>query len=259
MLKYGRYSFSKISLWDQCPFKFYIHYVLRPDAKKISSFYLDKGNLVHGVIESLLKDELQSYSIPTYEYLTSKNKKEIFASILNFCSFKKFKEIKEQSNKSIEETFYLDIHMNPCEKKDAALKGKIDIFYPYDNQVWIYDWKTTGSTLEKIKKWPKSADQLEVYALWAMQKYGYDEAICHFAYVDVNYYDKKIFTKDDIPELKEKWYHKIDAIEDCEDFHKKKSRLCDYCDIKEFCDVHSSIEEAIYFDSMFCEFDEIPY
>ena len=204
MLKYGRYSFSKISMWEQCPFKFYIHYVLRPDAKKISSFYLDKGNLVHGVIESLLKDQLSSYSIPTYKYLTQKHKKEIFNSILNFCSYTKFKNIKEKPKKFIEETFYLDINMNPCEKKAVALKGKIDLFYPEDNQLWIYDWKTTGSTLEKIKKWPKKPDQLEVYALWALQKYQYNEAICYFAYVDINHYDKKIFTKDDIPELKEK-------------------------------------------------------
>lgn len=241
-MKYAPYSYSKISLYEQCPYRFYIQYILKPKIKVPASYYLEKGNFVHSLIESILKENIKEFKIPSFKILQQKDKVSIYKTILDFCSHTQFKNIKVYDNKLIEHKFFLDTEISPTDKKNCLIKGKIDLLYETDKQLWIYDWKTTGQTIEKLKKYPKKDDQLELYALWGLQQYKLNEAFCSFAYVDVNYYDERIFTIDDIPELKEKWIQKIETIEETTYFDRHKTVLCDYCENQSFCEKTQQIE-----------------
>ena len=94
--KYLPYSFSKISTYKQCAKKFEFQYILKPATDvEVNKFHLEKGDLVHLLIENVLKGTISTFKPPKYDFLTSENIKEIYSLVIKFCKSEFFLRYKK--------------------------------------------------------------------------------------------------------------------------------------------------------------------
>ena len=71
------WSFSRIHLWEQCPYAFYLQYI--EGVKGIDNFWAENGKAVHLTLEKFFKDELTLEEMPHF-YI------ERFDNICNYAS-----------------------------------------------------------------------------------------------------------------------------------------------------------------------------
>ena len=235
-MKYAPYSYSKMSCWNSCAKKFYFQYIAKVKVDK-PQIHLQRGKLVHGLIEAIIKNSVKDYNIKQFNL----EKEDIDRSInivKSFCSTPNFRSIAKQTYyKFTEHEFLLNNSLNPTfDKKSALLKGFIDLICVKDNDILkIFDWKTGGKSIANISAFPLSEYQFEVYALYALQKYEMKNCICYYGYVEHDHFVEFSFDANDIERIKSKVFDNINSIETDTEFKKTINKLCDYCDFKELC------------------------
>jgi len=239
--KFSPYSHSKMETWVSCPQKFNYQYIIKPPRTFVPSPILEKGTLFHAILEFDIEDDLDNFDIPDkFKALTKKDKKEIVTQALTFTvKSKKYKKIKNLSGIKVpEQEMFLGSDLKPVETlQESLIRGFIDLII-WDEKTktcHIYDWKTGGKSKEALKKWPKSRDQLELYAIWAHETYGAEVINTAFVYAEHDYLAEYRFTKDDINALKSKFQLKIEGIENDGVYGKNLTQLCAWCDFKELC------------------------
>jgi ATP-dependent exoDNAse (exonuclease V) beta subunit len=239
--KYAPYSFSKMDSWLKCPKKFYYSYIEKPDIEIQPSPILEKGTLFHAVLEYDIKDKLEDFSCDAkFEALTDEDIDIILEQACLFTEqspiYKRIKKIKGKKYTELE--FFLNKFLEPTDGySNALIRGFIDlIIYDEKNKkVYIYDWKTGGKSPENIKKYPKSKDQLEVYAIWAFQVFDVENIETAYIFVEHDVDITYQFNIDELDYLKEKWLKIISDIEKDEEFKRLPTILCAWCDYKEYC------------------------
>ena len=239
--KYTPYSHSRMESWVGCPKKFEYQYIIRPERVDVPNPILEKGTLFHSVLEHDVTDDLDNFSLDDeFKALTSKDAEGIIEQALLFTETSEmYKKIKNTRGKKVsEQEMFLGKDLDGVEDdSEALIRGFID-FMIYDELpsiCYIYDWKTGGKSKENLVKWPKPKDQLELYAIWAIEVFDVDTVETGFVYVEQDHMAKKTFTREDIPALKKKFKDKIANIEKDKTFNKKLTRLCAWCDFRELC------------------------
>jgi len=238
---YAPYSHSKMESWISCPKKFQYAYIIKPPSVRVDSPILEKGTLFHGILEFDIVNKLEEFSIPDqFSALTHKDAEEIIGQALTFTEesgiYKWIKSIKGE--KISEQEMFLGDKLQCVDGIDEALiRGFIDliIYDKTNNACFIFDWKTGGKSKESLIKWPKSKDQLELYAIWAYEKYGVEYIEASFVYVEHEHISKIVVDAQDIPSLKKKIQTKINNIENDSNFPQNLTTLCLWCDYKELC------------------------
>ncbi len=263
------YSYSKISTFEKCPYKFKLRYIdkIPPEIKGTIEVHL--GIAVHQTLEWLYKEVMQK-NIPELDNLIIYYKnfwqKKYNSNIL---IVKKNLTERDYFNKGV--TFLINYYTQnspfnegtiECEKKvvfnldekgNYKLQGFIDRFaYNLEKEEYeIHDYKT-ANYLPSDEEMHKDK-QLALYCI-AIKEYLSESEKDKEISLNWHYlaHSKKISIKKTIEQLenlREEVIKIIEKIELTEYFPKKSSRLCDWCEYKALCK-KSEISESIYPDKI---------
>ena len=243
------YSYSKLSCFEQCPFKYKLRYIekIKPEIEPIIEIHL--GKTVHDSLEWLY-NKVKKNKIPTAEELIqhySKNWQDTYKP--EFVITDKKLTQKDYFNKGV--GFLLNYYMEhkpfddntlETEKKilfnlgNSQILGYIDrIAYDENKKEYvIHDYKTSGSlpTKEKID----NDRQLSIYSLAVQELFGKQErSLLVWHYLNFN---KQIFARksnQELEQLKQDILNLIQKIEFAKQFPTNKATLCNWCEYKNMC------------------------
>ncbi len=225
-MKYGPYSYSRQSTYYSCPNKFKLTYIDKIFITS-DSYALKKGSWLHESIENILLGS-KIKQPKDMEPEESKECKTILKGFLESDFFKSILHLSETYEMKVEEGVGFDEHFNIVPYNEASFfRGFIDLHLYSEKKCIIIDWKS--GKLKSLEN--QDFLQNEIYALWFLLKNPEVwEVSVVFFYLEHNRYNRKIITRDDIGNLKNKIYKRIEKIEDTEDFKKTITKLCGYCD-----------------------------
>lgn len=217
------WSFSKYSLYKQCPFKFKL--IALDKCKEPSSPALARGREIHDQIEAYLKDR---GGLP--ESCEDHFKME-FEHMKNLFS-------KRLSGALAEEEWAFTKTWQPTHWRDWAtgwLRSKVDCLYTKDqNTIMLFDWKT-GKYNPKYSL-EKYLEQLELYSLLGLLMVEHAEKVIpKLVFVDAGVVfpadqaEPLCYYRRDIEDLKIKWEKRIAPMFEDMAFKPKASALCQFC------------------------------
>lgn len=232
-MKYSPYSFSKIEAYASCPNKFKLNYIgnIKVPSENIA---LEKGGYIHQIIEDFLND------LPwdsDFEFkLATKEQQEEFKKIADSAIatdyYKTLKKLCMASDVfEVERGFSLTHAFLPRDYDDEnkLLHGFIDLYAIKGIGALVLDHKTGK---KKEERW-QSYDQTMLYAMWIMKKYPQVQSVkCVYSYVEHDYRNVKVFTRDELQYIENKYRTKIEKIENDTKFEKNVTKLCNWCDFK---------------------------
>jgi RecB family exonuclease len=217
-MKFAPYSFSKLSLYDKCPYQWrlkYLNHVIWAEPSKAT----ERGKYIHQCLETF--PHLREFE---FKFLSPDEVKEIHRyldkivaidfvhdHLIKYCLRKEF-EINLGFNFE-----YVD------SKEKAMLHGFIDyIGQKKKGEIIVIDWKTGKSTADDF--------QLEFYACWAFAVFkNINTVSATFVYIDLDKTRTLTFTRDQFDSLKAKIMERINKIEATEVFEKKVNQYCTHC------------------------------
>jgi len=243
------YSYSKLSCFEQCPFKYKLRYIekIKPEIEPIIEIHL--GKTVHDSLEWLY-NQVKKNKILTAEELIqhySENWQKTYKS--EFVITDKNLTQKDYFNKGV--GFLLNYYMKHRPFDDNTLETEKKILFnlgnsqilgyvdriAYDekkNEYVIHDYKTSGSlpTKEKID----NDKQLSIYSLAVQELFGKNQrSLLVWHYLNFN---KQIFARksnQELEQLKQDILELIQKIESTKQFSTNKSALCNWCEYKNMC------------------------
>lgn len=205
------YSFSRLSLYERCPYAFYLRYIEKREESYNEPLAL--GSAVHKAIQEILGGlsesdallsgwtEIDFFPINPEEYKKLVNK----APVTQGYGL--------ESNVSVEEHFKVPLS---DDSNAPVIQGYIDLIEKPFGTILFTDWKTNRIMYE-----PMDTMQLPLYA-WALQQtYGIDSITGQFHFLRFNIKNKKTktFTQNEM-ETARSWAEDL-AI----DIEKKLDRL----------------------------------
>lgn len=258
------YSHSQLSVYEQCPLKFKIHYldkIRREEEQGIEAFL---GTMVHETLKKCYDDikltrlntlnELLLY----YENLWQKNwndaivitKKDItrehyraLGKIMIEGYYKRYSPFNQDKTVGTEMLFNFSLD----DENKYRLRGYIDrLSSPGNNIFEIHDYKT-GAHLP-IQAEVDSDRQLGLYQVGVQNKWPATKnikLIWHYMAFDTEMVSSR--SGHSISRLVAETKNLIDEIESTVDFMPKESALCDWCEYPDLCPVrkHSYVVEAL--------------
>jgi len=247
------YSHSKLSSFEQCPYKYKLRYIdkIIPEIGKSIEAHL--GTCVHDTLEWLYKKVLEG-KIPTIDeaiVFYSESWKENYTE--DIVIVKNEMQIKDYFEKGVR--FLLDYYIKhqPFDDNTLELEKKIILeledsgkIYKIrgfidrlahnlaTNELEIHDYKTAGTLPSQDKI--DDDRQLSLYSIAIKQIFGQEKQVCQiWHYLNFN---KKICTRktdEELEKLKKETIELINKIESTTEFPTNKSTLCSWCEYKSQC------------------------
>ncbi len=245
------YSHSRLSTFEQCPFKFKLKYIdkLKPDIEKTIESHL--GSAVHETLEWVYNTIKQTKKFITISeiitYYAVKWQDEFSDEIL---IVKKELTAKDYFNKGVK--FLVDYYNKyspfkdgtvECEKKiifeldeNTKIQGFIDrLVYNSEKQEYeVHDYKT-GNYLPAQEKFDQDR-QLALYSIGIKNECGQEKEVSLIWHYLAH--NKKIISKrtnQQLEQLKKQTLELIKKIESTKEFPTKKSILCNWCEYQNTC------------------------
>ena len=246
------YSHSRLSTFEQCPFKFKLRYIdkIKPDVE--SSIESHLGSVVHNTLEWIYI-EAQKNNLPTIEEVIkyySENWEENYKE--GTLIVRKDLTIKDYFNKGVK--FLIDYYVKhqpfsdgtlELEKKinldlDGTGKYKIQgfvdrlVFNEKTNEYEIHDYKTANSLPSEDKI--ATDRQLALYSIAIKELFGqHHDVLLTWHYLAHNMKICSRRTNEELEQLKKDIINLIDKIEITEEFPAQKTVLCGWCEFKSMC------------------------
>lgn len=251
------YSHSKLSSFEQCPFRYKLRYIdkIKPVVEKTIEAHL--GSAVHFALEWLYNSiKENSEKVPSLDdviqtYISEWEK--TFSN--NILVVKKNMDYKDYFNKGVE--FILNYYQKHQPFKDGTIECEKKIYINLDEETKIqgfidrlvnnietgkfeiHDYKT-ANTLPTQEKMDEDR-QLALYSIAIKELYGKDKEVVlvwHYLAHDTKIISKR--TNEQLEELKEDTKALIKKIESTTDFEIKPSVLCNWCEYKDICPAHNA-------------------
>ena len=246
------YSHSRLSTFEQCPFKFKLRYIdkIKPEIEKSIEAHL--GTAVHDTLEWLYTEKKLGniHSIEkVIEYYSQAWQKD-FSN--NIKIVRKNLSAKDYFNKGV--TFLVDYYMKNHPFDDGTIElekrimidldgtgkykiqGFIDrlVFNKLTGEYEVHDYKTANTlpTQEKMD----SDRQLALYSIAVKELFGNHHNVLltwHFLAHNIKICSRR--TVEQLEQLKKDIMNLIDEIEATDYFPPQKSILCDWCEFKSMC------------------------
>jgi len=260
---------SSINIYKQCPRKYYHLYIQKLPTKP--SIHLVRGSVVHEVLERFFQrpipavatdmktnmlhhtlsiakerwvehaDEVSALSMTAAE-ITS-YREETTMMLINWVNhFSAVLDGEMRTGLSFEEAFKR--HTPRIEEQylnhELQVRGYIDAIHERDGEVHIRDYKTS--------KKPVISDeyrlQLGIYALLYQKTHGIVPDTVGIFFLK---YGEQIMTVNDEllaeADLEIRWVHERTQSTDLNDYPKRLSPLCNYCDFYDRCWNQKALEE----------------
>ena len=225
-----QFSYSKISTYKQCPYKFKLLYIDKI-GKPVVNEALIKGSKIHSLLENY------EYVINQYtenpqnagngkdvEYLNivlTFSKSDIGHDILNKQSIR-------------EHCVKFDENLNANDslsKKETYLIGYIDRIN-LSNEIELIDYKTGKYKDPKFQDF----EQLSIYGLYIFSKYpSINEIKLRYVYVEHCRENSKLITRADSAIIKQLLVNDLNEIKNAVQYPRKIQKLCDWCEFVNFC------------------------
>lgn len=149
------FSYSNISTYYKCPFRFYISNILKINEFE-DTFEKLIGNLFHYTLEKALEDKNSDIDKIYYDYINSlnislTNKDKFFINKLNKEIHYIIETIRKQYSYSLYDTVYNEkrIELELIRNIKTKVKGFIDKILLHNNEVVIIDYKTDNTIIDK--------------------------------------------------------------------------------------------------------------
>ena len=199
------WSYSRLSCFDDCPYKFFLKYIRREE--ELPKFYSSYGKFIHSLLERFYKGELTKEEMQLRYLLDFQ--KEVVGSRPQASTVEKF--IKQGSD-------YLET-FSPLPYRMIAVEDKVDFTFaglPFvgiidyvgeqDGKIYLVDNKSRELKPRSKRKTPTVKDkeldemlrQLYIYSEAVFQKYGkYPDYLCFNCYRNGAFiqepFDKKMY------------------------------------------------------------------
>ncbi|MFH1585324.1 MAG: PD-(D/E)XK nuclease family protein [archaeon] len=247
------YSHSRLSTFEQCPFKFKLRYIDKIIPEIEPSIESHLGKTVHAVLEWLYLQIKESKPAPSIDDLISYYAKEWesrykpgmvivrngltakdyfnkgVSFLLNY--YQKHKPF-DDNTLEVEKKIFIDLNG----EGKYTIRGFIDrlSYNPKYNEYEIHDYKTANflPTQEKMDQ----DRQLALYAIAIKELFGDHKKVCltwHYLAHDVKICSRR--TTAQLDQLKQETIDLIKKIEATTDFPTYVSKLCDWCEYKDMC------------------------
>lgn len=236
-MRFKPYSVSKIECFLDCPKKFEWRYIIKPDVKQTVKHF-EKGKLWHSLIEHSIKRTTKNFVKPKFYELSQEEYLHELSNIVKFVKGKFFLPYLQdvmRFKQLLEQRFSITDNGEVSFNNDQTplFKGFIDLVQFDDFDVEIIDWKTGGKSIENIQRYPKSTFQLDVYAYVAHKMFNPKSIIGKYVYVEHEY--EHVLKNFNHMETWREILWNINTIENCKDFERKESMLCDWCEFRGIC------------------------
>ncbi len=242
------YSNSRISTFEQCRYKFKLQYIdrIKPDVQTSIEAFM--GDLVHQTLEKLYKDLKYQKLNKLKELLDFYNElwdKEYTEDI------RIVKDYPAENYKKMGEKFITDYYnqYNPFDQ--ITILGletqdrmdlpdgnqyhiRIDKLGCKDDVYYVMDYKTNSRL--KNQEEADSDKQLAMYSIWVKNKFKDAKKVVLLWHMLA--FNKEVSserTEEQLDKLQQEIVNSIKEIENCEDYSRSMSGLCNYCDYKEMC------------------------
>ena len=245
------YSHSKISTYEQCPFKYKLRYIdkILPEIEKTIEAHL--GSVVHNTLEWIYNSVIQDNKTPTIEEIITYYSVAWQDEFSNEILIVK-KELNEKDYFQKGTEFLIGYYQKhypfkdgtiECEKKinikldeNTQIQGFIDrlVHNIETGEYEIHDYKT-GNFLPSQEKIDNDR-QLALYSIAIKEIYGKDKEVCliwHYLAHNQKICSKR--TNEQLEELKKITLSTIKKIEFAKEFPTCKSVLCNWCEYKNNC------------------------
>lgn len=246
------YSHSRLSTFEQCPYKFKLRYIDKVVPEIEATIEAHLGKCVHDTLEWLYNSiKKDSDSVPTIdgviEYYANKWE-ETYNDKIHIV--KNGFTPKDYFNKGVQ--FLVDYYMKhkpfkdgtiECEKRIVIelndkykIQGFIDRLVENieKDRIEIHDYKTANNLPPKEKI--ENDRQLALYSIAIKEIFGKEKEVkLIWHYLAHNMKITSSRTNEQLDQLKKETLELIEKIESTTDFPTCKSILCDWCEYKSIC------------------------
>ncbi len=252
------YSHSRLSCFEQCPYKYKLKYVDKVDTEIQETIEAFLGSCVHETLEKLYKDlEYQKQNnlddlicylhhiwkenwtdeiiIVKQEYGPENYLKMAEQYIRDY--YHRYEPFDQGKTISIEDRILIDLD----EKGSYKLQGYIDRLTEIkDGYYEIHDYKTNSRL--PLPQYIENDRQLALYAIGVKERYPDAKdvrLVWHFLKFDKEIDSTR--TDEELKQLKKDTIQLIDTIEKAETFPTQPSVLCGWCEFKPICTAWSHL------------------
>ncbi len=243
------YSHSKLSTFENCKYKYKLHYVdfIKPEFKATVETFM--GSRVHETLEKLYKDlkfQKENSKEDLIKYLNEKWEREWAENIIiNKKEYTK-ENYKKMAEKFVEDYYnshkpFNDITIIGLETEDklklqngSSYHIRIDKFGYKDSTYFVCDYKTNSNL--KTQEEADQDRQLAMYALWVNKKFKDAKKVVlkwHMLAFDKDVVSER--TPRELEALEKETINLIKEIEKCKDFPTNVTALCNYCEYQTMC------------------------
>jgi len=243
------YSHSKLCTFENCKYKYKLHYVdgIKPEFKATIETFM--GSRVHETLEKLYKDLkfMKENSLEDLiKFLNDQWEREWADNIII-----NKKEYTKENYKKMAEKFITDYYNHHKPFNDITIIGletedklklsngssyhiRIDKFGYKDNIYYVCDYKTNSSMKDQDEA--DEDRQLAMYALWVNKKFKDAKKVVlkwHMLAFDKDVVSER--TPKELTQLEKETINLIKEIEKCRDYPTKVTGLCNYCEYQTMC------------------------
>ncbi len=247
------YSHSRLSTFEQCPFKFKLRYIdeIIPEIEQTIESHL--GRSVHETLEWLYKKIIKEKKVATITELIDKYTEAWEKSFtLDIKIVRKNLTAKDYFNKGVK--FLIDYYFKHQPFQDGTIEIEKQIIVKLDSEgkykvqgfvdrivknsqtgeYEIHDYKT-ANTLPKKEK-IESDRQLALYSIAVKEMFNTNtnvNLIWHYLAHNIQIISKR--TNSQLESLRREIIDLINKIESAKEFPQYTSVLCDWCEYKSMC------------------------
>lgn len=223
-MKYSPFSYSKISLFKECPKKWYAKYVEKslPSENKPA---FEKGSFVHYALQHYPAAPPKPF---TFKLADEKMQTEWFALVKKILSNERIQRLCKNRVASEFPCILDEGFTQGTNRWKSMMYGVMDHLCVEDGELLLVDWKTGTSR--------GCRDQLKFYAAWVLiVRPNLQKIKCSFEYVEMEESDVFEFTRDELSKMLAEIESDIQTIETAEKFEARPGRGCDYCPMATTC------------------------
>lgn len=227
LIRTMRWSYSRIKSYEQCPYGWYLHYLLFPNVPGEEKFYASFGSFVHSLIERYYRGELKEAELPIQyliHYMAEVKgelpsggvaERYIGDGARYFSSFQPF----PFQQLGVEERAEFQIGGKP-------FLGFIDYLGEKDGEIYLVDNKARDLKPRSKRAKPTGNDktlddmlrQLYLYSVYVKEKYGvFPKELCFNCY-RTGTFIREPFREEKYEEAKSWAVNNISAIEETQGF-----------------------------------------
>ncbi|MFZ5451638.1 MAG: PD-(D/E)XK nuclease family protein [Thermodesulfobacteriota bacterium] len=238
-MKKPQYSFSRLDLYERCPWAYKTVYLDRiPRAKNEAR---ETGQLLHGLVADYL-NRLIAIDQPTdWDWARGATPKEALADVMEMWErfYGTFAMPEGLESPGVENRLAFDANWQPCEffSKEAYFRMVIDFHFRQDSLGVIVDWKTNREVPQTVAK----DLQLRTYG-WGLKRALYPEVQEVLLRLHFLRYGKEreiMLESQDLAEVPDELGARIKIVEVDKNYDPTPGSFCGLCGVTAHCPVMS--------------------